>query len=236
LKPHTVVNLAALTDVDLCERDPDKAFADIVHPLDFLRQVQGAYPFRIVQISTDQVYSGGGPHSEASSTRPINAYGRMKLLAEGLLDINRDLIVRTNFIGRSQSQKKKSWTDWLVKSLSSGKEVRIDPRAQFSPLHVHDICHYVSLCISENISGLFNLGSSTSVKKIKFAREFASDLAFDDQLIRELEPAAIVARAPRPLDLRLDSRRFESRMNINLPDVSAVKQRTLKDYIGSSGV
>jgi dTDP-4-dehydrorhamnose reductase len=234
-RPDAVVNLAALTDVDLCERDTKRAFADIVRPLDALQEAQKESSFGIIQISTDQVYSGTGPHSEISNTQPINAYGKLKLVAEGLLDTNRDLILRTNFIGRSKSESKTSWTDWLYESLRSGREIHINPRIQFSPLHVTHVCNYILLSLSETVCGLFNLGSATGTTKVCFAREFASDLGLDGNLILERDVSDEVGIAPRPLDLRLDSQLFESRMNLLLPDISSVRRRTVKDYISASG-
>jgi dTDP-4-dehydrorhamnose reductase len=67
--PDVVVNLAALTDVDECERKPQLAYLANVRIVENLARWIRANGSRtyLVQVSTDQVYDGPGPHPKTTS-------------------------------------------------------------------------------------------------------------------------------------------------------------------------
>jgi len=229
-KPTHAVNLVALTDVDMCERAPDRAREVNCGLLECLARLASFHSFSITQISTDQVYGGVGPHSEKDDTRPINVYGRTKVLAERFLDPKRDLVIRTSFVGKSRALRHPSWTDWLVTMLSAGRSVSIDSRVKFSPLHVRAVCNLVSLSIRYGLGGTYNLGSCTSMTKIQFASRLASSLRLDASLILGRGTEASQGVAPRPLDLRLDSSKFEAALNVKLPIIEETLNQTCQDY------
>ena len=81
--PEVIVNLVAATNVDDCERDPTMAFMANARTVQHLAawMQQSAAPCHLVQISTDQVYDGAGPHVE-SEVIPVNYYAYSKLLGE----------------------------------------------------------------------------------------------------------------------------------------------------------
>ena len=76
-----VVNLAAISSVDECERDYDKAIKVNTHGLANLHKVFGE---RVLNISSDQVFSGNSLilPNEKTKPSPINNYGYTKLGAE----------------------------------------------------------------------------------------------------------------------------------------------------------
>jgi dTDP-4-dehydrorhamnose reductase len=65
LQPDILINLVALTDVDLCESDPRQAFSVNVRALEnIVSWIESASKnCHLVHLSTDQVYDGPGPHS-----------------------------------------------------------------------------------------------------------------------------------------------------------------------------
>ena len=80
--PDVVVNCAALTNVDECERNPDYAFT--VNAIGARNLASAAFEVgaKIVHISTDYVFDGLGstPLKEFDRTNPINVYGKSKEL------------------------------------------------------------------------------------------------------------------------------------------------------------
>src|SRR5512141_813135 len=69
-RPETVINLVALTNVDECERDPQAAYLANVRIVENLVAAigTGSNAPHLVQISTDQLYDGPGPHQESAIT------------------------------------------------------------------------------------------------------------------------------------------------------------------------
>jgi dTDP-4-dehydrorhamnose reductase len=92
-----VVNCAALTDVDGCERDPQAA-----HRVNAggAANVAAAAP-RVIQLSTEYVFDGEleREYREDDEPRPRSAYGRSKLAGErAVLEAGPNLVVRTSWV------------------------------------------------------------------------------------------------------------------------------------------
>lgn len=78
-----VINLAAVSSVDECEKDYEKALLVNRTGLANLHRVFGD---RVLNISSDQIFSGNSLilPSEYSSPKPVNSYGFTKLGAEAV--------------------------------------------------------------------------------------------------------------------------------------------------------
>jgi dTDP-4-dehydrorhamnose reductase len=83
VEPEIIVNLAALTNVDLCERHPQLAYLSNVKIVENLASSIRNLPIRchLVHLSTDQVYDGAGPHKEEDITLS-NYYAFSKYASE----------------------------------------------------------------------------------------------------------------------------------------------------------
>jgi len=81
-QPDTLVNCAAMTDVDGCESDRETAFAvNGLSPVKLPVVVQRAV-FRFVHASTEYVFDGdeSKPYDETTLTDPIQVYGESNWL------------------------------------------------------------------------------------------------------------------------------------------------------------
>jgi dTDP-4-dehydrorhamnose reductase len=82
-EPDVVVNCAAYTDVDGCQRSPDYAIAVNGLGAANIAMVCRMRSVPLVHISTDYVFPGtNGPKSVGAPTYPVNTYGLSKLLGE----------------------------------------------------------------------------------------------------------------------------------------------------------
>jgi dTDP-4-dehydrorhamnose reductase len=84
VNPDLVLNFAAFTRVDANETDLERAFRDNALGPQSLALAARACGATILHISTDYVFDGtkGAPYDESDAPRPINAYGRAKLVGE----------------------------------------------------------------------------------------------------------------------------------------------------------
>jgi dTDP-4-dehydrorhamnose reductase len=82
--PDAVVNAAALTNVDACERDPELAFAVNALGVRHLAVASERVGAHVVHISTDYVFDGEAsrPYDEWDAVGPLSEYGRSKLGGE----------------------------------------------------------------------------------------------------------------------------------------------------------
>lgn len=81
-----IVNCVAISSIDECEKDYEKAINVNVNGLTNLHRVFGS---RVLNLSSDQVYSGKGwfPPAENKNPYPINGYGMTKFASEGVSDV-----------------------------------------------------------------------------------------------------------------------------------------------------
>lgn len=85
--PDVVINCSAFTDVDLCEREIDRAFNVNAIGAKNLALASRKYDTHLIHISTDYVFDGkkDSPYIEFDRPNPINIYGKSKLEEKTLL-------------------------------------------------------------------------------------------------------------------------------------------------------
>lgn len=100
-RPGLVVNCAAMTAVDACEREREQAFLLNGEAVGILAGAAARAGARFVHISTDYVFDGEGtaPYPEDHPTAPRSVYGASKLEGERrALAVPGTLLVRTSWI------------------------------------------------------------------------------------------------------------------------------------------
>lgn len=228
VKPTAVVNCAALTDVDACERDPDRAFllnSRVPQALSAKCAESGAV---FVHISTDSVFAGDrGNYSELDAPAPVNVYARSKLEGERLVvDANANCVVlRTNFVGPSRSGRS-GLADWVASRLESGEAIDGFRDVVFSPLFVADLADIILMCTGAGIRGVYHAAARDSCSKYEFSRRLASALSLDSSLVRAGSLADAKLTARRPLNTSLSPARLEKALGRRFPDV----EQAIRDY------
>ncbi|MDR3401872.1 MAG: dTDP-4-dehydrorhamnose reductase [Chthoniobacter sp.] len=110
-----LVNCAAQTNVDHCEREPEEAFRVNSSAVATLAEIGARKKARCIHISTDYVFDGtkGTAYEEGDKPNPISKYGESKLAGErGLLAVSdRHLAVRVSWVfGRDRA----SFVDQII--------------------------------------------------------------------------------------------------------------------------
>lgn len=227
--PEIVINLTAMTNVDQCEREPDSAFrANTLLP-EWTAQALKGTSARMVQISTDQIYDGDGPHSE---TAPVirNTYALSKYAGELAALSCEATVLRTNFFGKSRCERRASFSDWIFQSLRAGIPLTVFDDVLFSPLSIASLCQRIERVVNSPRGGVYNLGSADGLSKADFALQLASGLGLPGSLLTRglARDVAFVAR--RPTDMRMSSDLFERTFSIATPTLSEEISTACKDY------
>lgn len=101
LQPAWVINAAAYTAVDRAEHDSQRAYAVNALAPAHLVAALARYPGRLLQISTDFVFSGlqGIPYATDQPTDPISVYGSSKAAGEQVtLAYEGGYVLRTSWL------------------------------------------------------------------------------------------------------------------------------------------
>jgi len=234
-RPDVVVNLIANTNVDQCELNPELAWqanAEVVRIISksIIAQeyIYGKRP-HLIQISTDQVYSGRGPHKE-EIINPINVYGLSKYTGELLAESIGATILRTNFYGRSCCSTRKSFSDWLVNNMRSVIPMTVFKDVRFSALHINTLCEIIARCIELKPEGTFNVGCINSISKAEFALAIARILRLpsDNITIGSMEDVELNAR--RPFDMSMHVALIEEKIGFKCPQIQEEIEYTANEY------
>ena len=79
-----VIHTAAMTAVDECERDPDRAWSVNANATTFIAEQCAGRSIPLLYVSTDYVFDGvkAAPYEPDDSPAPVNVYGRTKHAGE----------------------------------------------------------------------------------------------------------------------------------------------------------
>ncbi|MFM9119374.1 MAG: dTDP-4-dehydrorhamnose reductase family protein, partial [Acidimicrobiaceae bacterium] len=129
-----------------------------------LAQIANSHGTRIIQISTDCVFSGSkGNYLESDTPDPVDVYGKSKL--QGELNDSKNLTLRTSHIGRELTVKK-SFIEWLISQ--KGGHVAGYSHAIYSGLTTRALATTLSKLLLGNshLTGLFHV-SSQPISKLE---------------------------------------------------------------------
>lgn len=233
LKPDNIINLAAITNLKLCEENPKLAFAvnaQIAHTVQqFLAQRQNnASNTFFLQISTDQMYCSPFPNTEKQAM-PSNMYSMTKMLGEHAALMCGGTVFRTNYIGASLDPRKPSLTDWIVTSLKENTSISGFDNVYINALHSSTLCRLIQLALSEKRAGLFNVGTSSYYSKSDIIRYLGQRLHLETNCVK-FKPAAFSDNVERPLNMSMDVSKFEEKFKFKLPSHITELDKVSDDY------
>jgi len=157
VQPDVVINCIGVVKQAEQARDPLTCIsinALFSHRLAQLRQSRG---FRLIQISTDCVFSGRrGNYTEDDLSDAEDLYGKTKFLGE--LDYDDCLTIRTSIVGRELGTSY-GLIEWFLSQ--EGKTVSGYAKAIFSGLTTGALADVIGMIISErrNMQGVYHVAS-----------------------------------------------------------------------------
>jgi dTDP-4-dehydrorhamnose reductase len=213
-QPDVIVHLAAMTDVDGCELNPELAFDVNVRGTENLLD---NFSGRFIYISTDYVFDGNnGPYKEKDEVNPISVYGRTKLYGEDLVQQSNVnwVILRANVVFSFQERTKASFMDWVVDSLKNRQSITVVDDQWNNPTWTVDLARIISRIIDHEIHGLYHYGGRDLLNRFAFAEMIAETFKLDRTLIEPIDTASLKQLAKRPLKSGLCTEKIEIDLSI----------------------
>jgi len=227
-KPDYILNLIAITNVDWCESNLEKAYNVHVSICQHLSDYSKKYGTRIVHISTDHIYNDY--RSDESSARPINVYALTKLMGELELMNSNSTILRTNFFGKSIVPNKRSLTDVMYSSAKAGKHLTLFNDVYFSPLSINTLCDLIIYVVNNWNPGVYNLGSNNGLSKSEFILKFINECNVPVPSVEVKSIDSLDFTAKRPKDMRMNCDKFENTFCMKLPDLSDEIKNVAREF------
>jgi len=230
--PDLVINAAAFTRVDECEREQERAFrVNALGPRNLgLACKRWDIPF--IHISTNYVFDGlkGAPYKEDDAPRPVNSYGITKLAGEQYLQYvwEKHFIVRVSgLFGLTPSRMKgTNFVEAMLRLGAKGNPLRIVCDESLSPTYTRDAAGIIRRLAAGDAYGIYHLTNQGGCTWLEFAREIFQQA----DMSVTLEPVtakAYGAPARRPPNSCLENDRLR-RLGIEPP---RPWPEALKEYI-----
>lgn len=161
---------------------------------------------RLIHISTDTVHDGrNGPYSDCAKPSPVNAYGRSKAAAEGLvmqLCLN-TVIVRTSLIYDSVALPRS--TANFAAMLQQGETVRLFSDVQRQPVHRDFLARALLILADSDYRGYLNIAGSQSTSREHYERALMKYWNIDTrQQVTSILAETHAPSVPRDLRLSID--------------------------------
>ena len=217
--PDLVINLAALTNVEFCEKNPELAYSINIGGMDNL---VNAFKGPIIHVSTDYVFDGeDGPYKEEDTTNPLNVYGLSKLESEKLLldHSENSLVIRSNVLYDYSSKSEASFLNWVVDSLTQEKEINVVEDQWNNPTWTGSLAVVIDRAIDTQLTGLAHWGDGDLVSRFDFANKIADVFNLKKSLIKPILTSELNQTAKRPLKSGLKSDYAQNILNLEPPTI-----------------
>ena len=227
-RPDVVVNFAAVTDVDACEREKENEHGsayqtNVLGPTYLARACRGVGA-RLIHISTDYVFSGnkrGLLYKESDEPRPINWYGTTKYLGEQaiLSETSQACIVRVAFPFTARFAGKSDLVRKIIDTLRAGKTFNAVSNNEITPTFADDVAAALEVLINNNATGIYHVSGTAAWSVQEIARHVADVFNLDKTKVAPIthtEFQAMPGRAPRPQYGGLSIELFETRFGNNI--------------------
>ena len=206
--PDVLVNAAALTQVDRCEREPELATRVNARAPAGLAEICLRQRVRLVHVSTDYVFDGKAahPYSEDAAPSPTSVYGRTKWEGERAvraLDPSA-LVVRTSWVfGRGRN--------FVVAILEQARRVaggegvlRVVDDQRGRPTYAFDLAAGIEHLVERGARGVYHVANEGEASWWGVARAALDLCGLQNLPIARISTAELDLPAPRPAYSVLD--------------------------------
>ena len=208
VKPYAIINCAAYTAVDACEKEEDLAFRiNAVGPrnLSIAATETGA---KMMHVSTDYVFDGNGtrPYRETDPTGPQGAYGRTKLAGENFVKefSNRPYIIRTAWLYGDG----KNFVRTMLRLSETHDKVRVVMDQVGSPTSAGELAKAIAYLLPTENYGLFHGTCEGDCSWAQFTEEIFR-LAGKNTIVEAITSEEYGAAAKRPAYSILENYMFK---------------------------
>jgi len=210
--PTIVVHAAAISRIDACRDDPERARAVNVLATRRLADRSADCGCRFLYVSTDLVFDGEkGDYAESDAARPLSLYGRTKLEGEHASSRAPDsLTLRVSLLyGPGLHRRGDTMFERQYGMLREGRTCDAFDDEWRTPLDLATAASAILAAARGGARGLLHLGGPERLSRFEMACELARSLGLPESRVARSSAAGRFSE-PRPRDTSLDSRRWRA--------------------------
>lgn len=240
IRPDVIVNAAAYTAVDKAESEPEQAHLVNALTVEAIAKEAESLGAWLIHYSTDYVFPGQGEQlwREEDSTGPLNAYGASKLAGELAIQqyCSRHLIFRTSWV---YATKGNNFAKTMLRLAKQRDELSVINDQYGAPTGADLIAdctaHAITAALRDpSVAGLYHLAAAGTTTwydyaNLVFAEAKDAGVELVLKTVHPLNTSHYPTPAQRPLNSRLDTRKFQNTFGLNLPDWQRGVQRMMAE-------
>lgn len=171
-RPTVIINCASISDVIYCERNMVEAFRVNALGARNLAAAARKVNARMIQMSTDDVFSGNADDvvTEFDVPDPVSVYGKSKYAGENYVKelSPKHVIVRSSWI---YGVGEDDFYNYVLKNATEGKAVDA-PMDRFSaPTSADELAKFICTLVESKEYGVFHASCEGVCSRFEFARE-----------------------------------------------------------------
>ena len=212
IKPDVIINTAAITNVDYCEKFKKNAFDVNVKGTENISKIAAKLGSKLIHISTDAVFSGNKKfYVEEDEPNPINIYGKTKLESEKIVSkVEDSIILRPSVIfgwfpseyikTSEESRKTMNFGLWVLDQLNKNNKISIVNDQFDTPTLADNLAKNILNIVQKDMTGIFHLSGLSCVSRLDFSKKIAKSFGYSENLINSTSTKKLKQIAPRTLE------------------------------------
>lgn len=206
-RPDAIVHVAALGDVDECERNKELAWKTNVAPTVLLSRYAARRSVFLEYLSTDFVFDGErGGYRELDTPNPVNYYGLTKLAGELACAPVGSVVRASSIYGFGPGRK--NFAKLLLEKLGRGEPLKALVDQYTSPTQATLLARAMVEILERGLFGVFHVVGER-MSRYEFALRVARALGLDESLVQRgyMEEMRWFAKRPRDSSLNAEATR-----------------------------
>lgn len=199
-RPDWVMHLAAETDVDKCEVEPEHSYKTNTIGTENIAMACAHFSVPLVYISTGGVFNGNKrePYTEYDLPDPVSVYARSKLEGEKIVQslLKKYFIFRAGWmVGGGKKDKK--FVAKIVRLLQTQKEIKAVSDKFGTPTFVWDMANLIIQVIQTERYGIYHAVNHGMTTRYEIAKKIVELLGKKDVQVHPVSSSVFPLPAPR---------------------------------------
>jgi len=230
-KPALIINCAAITNVDGCETEVDRAYLVNAIGARNLAVASNETGAPLIHYSTDYVFDGAAsvPYTEFDKVNPQSVYGKSKLAGEEYVKslTNRYFIIRTQWL---YGKNGLNFVKTIMKRAAETGELKVVNDQTGKPTYTKDLAAATQTLLDKSDYGIYHITNSGIVSWYEFTAEILKAANLKNVKLTPCTTEEFPRPAKRPMYAPLENYCLKL---AGLPEPRSFKE-ALKHYIKES--
>jgi dTDP-4-dehydrorhamnose reductase len=217
-KPHLIINLAALTDLEYCENNIDETWKTNALGAENMALIAGKLNAVHVYISTAGIYDGKQEYyNDFDRPNPLSVYAKAKYHGEMAVErmLDKYYVFRAGWMMGGGLTKDKKFINKIYKQISAGAQsLNVVDDKLGTPTYTVNFAESMFRVLQTDLFGLYNMVCKGSCSRYDVAKEFVRLLGLEGRIPVHIVDSSYFQKeyfAPRPVSEKLVNLKLESR-------------------------